>query len=151
MNRAYLILALLTAALLVSPFEVRAVPEMADFDHPEGLPDQASERAQEALDARGSHGGQDSDDGEGTDENPADITNTHAVSPSESVMIEHRVTNDVVSLNITIAVTPGEGIERTMDLDVNPPGTDKELPVGLPGDVPRGPPEDLPRGDGNGD
>ncbi len=151
MNRAYLILALLTAAVLVSPFEVRAVPEMADFDHPEGLPDQASDRAQEALDARGSHGGQGGGDGDGGDDNAADVENSHEVEAGESVTIEHNVTNDVVNLNITITVTPGEGVERSMDLDVNAPGTDKELPVGLPGDVPRGPPEDVPRGDGNGD
>ena len=150
MNRIHLILTLaLLTAVMVSPFEARAVSEMAGFDHPDSLPDQASDRAREALDARGIHGGgQDGGDGDGADDNAADVENSHEVEAGESVTIEHHVTNDVVNLNITITITPGEGVERSMDLDVKPPGTDRELPVGPPVVVPVGPPEDAVRDDG---
>ncbi len=144
-------LALLTA-VIVSPLEARTVSEMADFDHPESLPDQASERAEEALDARGTHGGgQDDNDDIDSNDNAAEVDNDHDVNPGESVSIDQSVENGIVDLDIEIDLSPREGVEKGMDLDVDAPGNDKELPVGPPGDVPRGPPDDVPRGDGNGD
>ncbi|MBI4175588.1 MAG: hypothetical protein HY518_00135, partial [Candidatus Aenigmarchaeota archaeon] len=72
-----LTLALLAAALL-SPFETQAISEMANFDHPESLPDQASDNARDALEARGTQGGEGNggDDGDNGDENAAEVENS---------------------------------------------------------------------------
>ncbi len=140
MKPALLVLPLL-AIILALPFG-QAASTTPSFDHPTSLPDQASDRAREALDARGTHGG---DDNSGSD-NAADVDNSHEVDPGNSIMVTHLVSNGVVSLNITITVTPGEGVDRHMDLSVDAPGNDKVLPVGPPSDVPQGPPDDVPRG-----
>ncbi len=141
MKRALLIIPLL-AIILALPFARAA--STPSFDHPTSLADQASDRAREALAARGTQGGDDAND-HGSD-NAADVDNSHEVDPSNSVVVTHLVNNGVVSLNITITVTPGEGVDRHLDLRVDAPGNDKVLPVGPPSDVPQGPPDDVPRG-----
>lgn len=151
-----LALVLLTASSVAVPAmagEAQASVATTSFDHPEGLPDQASDNAREALEARGTHDGdgRDGDGGNGGDnENAAIVVNEHRVTPGGSVTIEHIVTNEVVDLNITITVTPGQGVDKTMTLEVNPPGEGTPEP-GPPGDVPRRLPEDVPRGRGDGE
>ncbi len=146
MNRIHLILTLaLLTAVMVSPYEARAVSEMADFSHPASLPEQASDKARDALAARGTHGG-DGNDG-GSNENAAEVDNSHNVDAGQSVTIEHSVKNDVVNLDLTITVTVGDGVDRDWSISVDPPGTDKDLPAGPPADLPRGPPADVPRND----
>lgn len=141
-----LALLLLAASSVAVPAMARASQASAatrSFDHPEDLPDQASDKAREALEARGTHGGdgRDGDGGNsGDNENAAVVVNQHHVTPGDTVTITHSVTNDVVDLDITITVTPGQGIQKSMTLEVNPPGEGTPEP---------GPPDDVPRGHGN--
>lgn len=147
MKRALLIIPLL-AVILALPFAKAATTP--SFDHPTSLPDQASDRAREALDARGTHGESDAtshanehaSDNPSGDEHGSDsaaiVSNDHSIDAGKLATVEHHLTNGVVTLDITITVTPGEGVNRDMNLSVDASGNDMSLPMGPPSDVPRG-------------